>query len=164
MKKFLFTAAAILCAVLLSVNLSSCSEKNDEPDVLAFYYYGGSTDNDYKHFRYAEGDELCQKTYDELIKELKSILVGDDWKVTFKKDEQDAVLKREDEAAKKKYAEMETKLMAFKDKIDKLDKTQDKYKFDFSIDVNIRCVREINSVASTLESRTIRIKYVGIVD
>ena len=112
-------------------------------------------------FSYAEGDELTRKTYDELYNELKSILVLETWEVKYKKSNQDEVIKREDEVLKKKYADMEAKLMAFKAKVDKLDKTQDKYKFDFSMDVNIWCQREVNNLLTTLEQRKIQIKHKG---
>lgn len=164
MKKFFFTAAAILCALLLSVNLTSCGDDKDEPDMIARYNYGGGMENVQASFSYAEGDELTRKTYEELYNELKSILVLETWEVKYKKSNQDEVIKREDEVLKKKYADMEAKLMAFKAKVDKLDKTQDKYKFDFSMDVNIWCQREVNNLLTTLEQRKIQIKHKGTAD
>ena len=165
MKKFLFTAAAIVCAVLLSVNLTSCGDDKDEPDMTIEYISGASTENEYTHFSYLDGSEALTKgTYEALHKELEAIIAYQQWSVKCNKSNQDEVLKREDEAARKKYAEMEAKVMAFKAKIDNLDKTQDKNKFDFSMDVKMSLQCNMPNGLKTLESRTINIKYKGIAD
>ena len=161
MKKFLFAAAAIVCALLLSVNLTSCGDDKSEPDMTIQYYVGGSTDNDYSYFPHETDKAAAQAVYEGLLKELKTIITGQEWSVKYNNSNRDEVIKREDEAAKKKYSEMETKLMAFKNKVDNLDKTQGKNKFAFGIEVTIACKHTLPTGTTTLESRTISIKYNG---
>lgn len=163
MKKFFFTAAAIVCAVLLSVSLTSCGNDDDSDlQMTTMYHYGGTTQNEYTYFSHAESGDITKSTYEALYKELKTILAGEEWNVKYTKSNQDEVLKREDENARKKYATMESKVMDFKKKIDNLDKTLDKNKFDFSLEVVMSCKCELPTGTKTLESRMISIKYQGI--
>jgi hypothetical protein len=114
MKKFLFTAAAIMCAVLMTVNLTSCGKEDNEP--LGAIYSIECKINSETHSLVASPDAMAQAeaNYQALQSELSSILNVDPWTVDFNKNNQNEVLNREDQNAKKKFDEMIAKVNAFK--------------------------------------------------
>ena len=161
MKKFLFTAAAIVCAVLLSVNLTSCGKEDKEP-INAIYSIECKINSE-THSIVASPDAMAQAeaNYQALQSELSSILNVDPWTVDFNKNKQNEVLNREDQNAKKKFDEMMAKINAFKAKLASLDKTQPKNQFNWNYSADVTCKRTGLNLNSTIATQTISFNYGG---
>ena len=163
MKKFLSTAAAIMCIAFLSVCLSSCDEEK-EP-LAAIYTIASSMDNESAKLSTDEtaGAEV-KANYNTLREEVRKLLAGESWTVDINKKNQDEVLKREDENAKKKFDEAVAKLNAFKTKLEKLDKTQAKNQFDWDFTVTVKCTSTSLNFDKTIAKETITFHYDGLND
>lgn len=161
MKKFLFTAAAIVCAVLVTVNLTSCGKEDNEP--IGAIYSIESKINEETHSASANPDAMAQAeaNYQALHSELINILSVDSWTVNFNKNNQNEVLKREDENAKKKFDEMIAKVNAFKVKLDNLDKTQPKNQFNWNFNADVTCIRTGLNINNSIATQKIIINYGG---
>ncbi len=161
MKKFFFTAAAIVCAVLMTVNLTSCGKEDNEP--LGAIYSIESKINEETHSASANPDAMAQAdaTYQALHSEFMSILAIDPWTVNFNKNNQNEVLNREDQNAKKKFDEMIAKVNAFKVKLDNLDKTQPKNQFNWYFNADVTCKRSGYNIDNTISTQKIVINYGG---
>ena len=161
MKKFLFAAAAIMCAVLLSVNLTSCGKEDKEP-IAAIYSIECNIDNE-THSVAAKPDEMAQAeaNYQALHSELINILNVESWTVDFNNKNQNEVLNREDENAKKKFDDMIAKVNAFKVKLDNLDKTQAKNQFNWDFNADVTCKRAGLNIDKSIATETVTIHYTG---
>lgn len=161
MKKFFFTAAAIMCAVLLSVNLTSCGKEDKEP-IAAIYSIECNIDNE-THSVAAKPDEMAQAeaNYQALHSELINILNVESWTVDFNKNNQNEVLNREDENAKKKFDDMIAKVNAFKVKLDNLDKTQAKNQFNWDFKADVTCKRAGLNIDKSIATQKVAIHYTG---
>ena len=161
MKKFLFAAAAIVCLALLSVNLTSCGKEDKEP-VSAIYGFECKVNSE-THSITANPEAAAQAeaNYQALRNELSSILNVDSWTVNFNSKNQNEVLNREDENAKKKFDEMMAKINAFKAKLASLDKTQPKNQFNWNYSADVTCKRTGLNLNSTIATQTISFNYGG---
>ena len=161
MKKFLFMVGAIMCVTLLSVCLSSCDEEK-EP-LAAIYTINSSRDNEVTKF--ADDPEAvaeAKANYQALVAELQKTLPSENWTVSINNKNQDEVLKREDENAKKKFDEAIAKINAFKTKLDNLDKTQAKNQFDWDFVVNVTCTCTSLNFDKTIATQAITFHYDGL--
>ena len=161
MKKFLFTAAAIVCAVLMTVNLTSCGKEDNEP--LGAIYSIECKVNEETHSASANPDDMAQAeaTYQALHSEFMSILAIEPWTVNFDKNNQNEVLNREDQNAKKKFDEMMAKVNAFKAKLDNLDKTQPKNQFNWNFSADVTTKRSGYNIDKTIATQKVTINYGG---
>ena len=161
MKKFLFTVGAIMCVAMLSVCFSSCDEEK-EP-LAAIYTINSSRSNEVTKFADDPGAVAEAKAnYDALVAELQKTLPSENWTVDINKKNQDEVLKREDENAKKKFDEAVAKINAFKTKLDNLDKTQAKNQFDWDFVVTVTCTCTSLNFDKTIATQAITFHYDGL--
>ena len=158
MKKFLFTVGAIMCVALASVCLASCGD-DKEPDMQATYSYGGAYDEEVTYFSQLAGETGARDTYNALRAEFGEILAGGEWTVKYTKGDQDEVFKREDEVAKKKLTELETKINAFKSKLEKLDQNDPKNQFYWRATLVLTCRRVSLSGEKIIDTKTTTFKY-----
>ncbi len=161
MKKFFFTAAAIMCVVLLSVYLTSCGKEDNEP-IAAIYSIECNIDNE-THSVAAKPEDMAQAeaNYQALHSELINILNVESWTVDFNKNNQNEVLNREDENAKKKFDDMIAKVNAFKVKLDNLDKTQAKNQFNWDFKADVTCKRAGLNIDKSIATQKVAIHYTG---
>ena len=159
MKKFLFAAAAIVCVALLSVNLTSCGKEDNEP-IAAIYSIECNIDNE-THSVAAKPEDMAQAeaNYQALHSELINILNVESWTVDFNKNNQNEVLNREDENAKKKFDDMIAKVNAFKVKLDNLDKTQAKNQFNWDFNADMTCKRAGLNIDKSIATQKVIINY-----
>lgn len=162
MKKFLFTVGAIMCVALLSVCMSSCDEEK-EP-LSAIYTVSTAMTNEQKKITSVDGNTEAKANYEALYAEFQQLVRTDTWTVDINKKNQDEVLKREDQNAKKKFDDMVAKVNAFKAKLDKLDKTLVKNQFDWDFDAVVTSVRGELKGNTILDTKTIAIHYDGMTD
>ncbi len=161
MKKFFFTAAAIMCAVLLSVNLTSCGKEDNEP-IAAIYSIECNIDNE-THSVAAKPEDMAQAeaNYQALHSELINILNVESWTVDFNKNNQNEALNREDQNAKKKFDDVIAKVNAFKTKLNSLDKTQAKNQFNWDFKADVTCKRAGLNIDKSIATETVTIHYTG---
>ena len=161
MKIFLFAAAAIVCLALLSVNLASCGKEDKEP-VSAIYGFECKVNSE-THSITANPEAAAQAeaNYQALRNELSSILNVDSWTVNFNSKNQNEVLNREDENAKKKFDDMMAKVNAFKVKLDNLDKTQAKNQFNWDYNADMTCKRVGLNIDKSIATQKVIINYTG---
>ena len=161
MKKFFFAVAAIMCAVLLSVNLTSCGKEDNEP-IAAIYSIECNIDNE-THSVAAKPEDMAQAeaNYQALHSELINILNVESWTVDFNNKNQNEVLNREDENAKKKFDDMIAKVNAFKVKLDNLDKTQAKNQFNWDFNADVTCKRAGLNIDKSIATQKVAIHYNG---
>ena len=162
MKKFLFSVGAIMCVALLSVCMSSCDNEN-EP-LNAIYTVNTDMTNEVNKITSLDGNTETKANYNSLRAEFMEMVKTETWSVDINKKNQDEVLKREDQNAKKKFDEMVAKVNAFKAKLDNLDKTLVKNQFDWDFNAVITCVRGEYTGNTTLDTKTIAIHYDGMTD
>lgn len=159
MKKFLFTVGAIMCVALLSVCMSSCDEEK-EP-LNAIYTVSTAMTNEQKKITSVDGNTEAKANYEALYAEFQQLAKTDTWTVDINKKNQDEVLKREDQNAKKKFDEMIAKVNAFKVKLDNLDKTQPKNQFNWYFNADLTCKRSGYNIDNTIATQKIVINYGG---
>ena len=161
MKKFLFTAAAIVCAVLMTVNLTSCGKEDNEP--ISAIYSTECKINEETHSVSANPEAMAQAdaNYQALKSELTNILSIDSWTVNFNNNNRNEVLNREDQNAKKKFDEMMAKVNAFKAKLDNLDKTQPKNQFNWNFSADVTTKRSGYNIDKTIATQKVTINYGG---
>ena len=160
MKKFLFTVGAIMCVALLSVCMSSCDEEN-EP-LNAIYTVSTAMTNEQKKITSVDGNTEAKANYEALYAEFQQLVKTDTWNVDINKKNQDEVLKREYQNAKKFFDDMVAKVNAFKAKLDKLDKTLVKNQFNWDFNVEMSCSRSGLNIDKNIDAKTITIHYKGM--
>ena len=159
MKKFLFTVGAIMCVALLSVCMSSCDEEN-EP-LNAIYTVSTAMTNEQKKITSVDGNTEAKANYEALYAEFQQLVKTDTWNVDINKKNQDEVLKREDQNAKKKFDDMVAKVNAFKAKLDNLDKTQPKNQFNWNFSADVTTKRSGYNIDKTIATQKVTINYGG---